>query len=295
MQQLRNNTGCCGSIHAKSIEIFLIIAFSFGIIAITINLVLTLWIFKYSYYLFIIEILLIALNVFSLIFAIILRVWRSQGLAMDQKYSCSHCMSIIILFLVIINLLGSLGEDALFYFVYAVSFTENFNNLKIFEIYEKIMNNSNENDDSKPIFSDINIYKIVPWVCINANSFIQILALIFNILLKQRIKHKSDYGISSLLLTQHLPNSSQSQRANDRNTVINLSDNKKGDKKKGKKNKKKNIYSGDENKDKKKKNKKQKSPEKEQNSNPDTDQIKIMDERKKKKKKSKKSKNKDKK
>ena len=41
-------SGCCGSTHAKVFEIILIIGFSSSIVLLTINLVLTMWFFKFA-------------------------------------------------------------------------------------------------------------------------------------------------------------------------------------------------------------------------------------------------------
>ena len=57
-------SGCCGSTHAKVFEIILIIGFSSAIVLLTINLVLTMWFFKFAYSIFYIQIGLIALNLF---------------------------------------------------------------------------------------------------------------------------------------------------------------------------------------------------------------------------------------
>ena len=56
----------------------------------------------------------------SLSFIIILRYWRSNGSVLTINYSLSYYFSIIVLSLVIINLLGSICEEILFYFVYYI-------------------------------------------------------------------------------------------------------------------------------------------------------------------------------
>ena len=62
--------GCCGNIHAKIFEIILIVAFIISIILLIINFAVTLWVFKLSYALLLIEIGLLILNAISLIFSI---------------------------------------------------------------------------------------------------------------------------------------------------------------------------------------------------------------------------------
>ena len=111
------NKGCCPSVHAKTFEIILIIGFILSIILLIVNLVLSLWCFKYSYALFIIEIGLIALNFISIILSIILRVWRSDGSVHNKNFSSSNSVAIFNIVLVIINLLASIAEEVLFSFV----------------------------------------------------------------------------------------------------------------------------------------------------------------------------------
>ena len=117
MENQDKNQGCCPSVHAKNFEIILIIGFILSIILLTVNLILTLWCFKYSYTLFIIEIGLVALNFISIILSIILRVWRSDGSVHNQNSSSSSGVAIFNIFLVIINLLASIAEEVLFSFV----------------------------------------------------------------------------------------------------------------------------------------------------------------------------------
>ena len=109
-----NSGGCCGSTHAKIFEIFLIISFIIALAGLIINLVLTMCYFFYSYPIFFIEILLIALNFFCFILSILLRVWRSNGSVFNQNYSSSSYISLFILVFSIINILGSIVEDILF-------------------------------------------------------------------------------------------------------------------------------------------------------------------------------------
>ena len=110
----------CGRTHGKFFEVILIMTFSLGTIFLTINLAVTEWFFKQSHYLLSIEIILLILNVISLSFIIILRYWRSNGSVLTTNYSLSYYFSIIVLSLVIINLLGSICEEILFYFVYYI-------------------------------------------------------------------------------------------------------------------------------------------------------------------------------
>lgn len=301
MNRINNQIGFCGKVHAKIFEIILIVGFTFGDIVLAINFALNMWFFKQSYYILYIEIGLLALNFFSIIFSIILRVFRSNGSVLNDKYTCSHCISIIILFLVIINFLGSLGEDALFYFVFSyIKFIEGDHHdeisdsqIKILEIFEKIMNNIDEEEDRRRLSDDdeekekrkLNILKILPWISFSLNAFIQILALVFIILLIKRIKHKSDYGIALGILTQNGQGSSiQNQMATNRNSGIGLADN--------------NIYKGKKTKTNKKKSKQKKaakSPRNNMISSPESDQVEINKKGKRNKKgKKKKNKNKDK-
>ena len=93
-----SNLECCRSIHAKVFEIILIIGFISSLILLTVNLVLTMWLIKYSIYIFIIEIVLIGFNFIASILAIILRAWRSNGSVENKNNSSSYCISINNLF-----------------------------------------------------------------------------------------------------------------------------------------------------------------------------------------------------
>ena len=112
-----SESGCFDSIEAKSFEIILIIGFFLGEAALVVNLVLTLWCFKHSLFLFITEIGLGGLNVVNIILAVILRIWRSDGSVFKSNLSSSKTITIISLVILIINFLGSAGEDVLFYFL----------------------------------------------------------------------------------------------------------------------------------------------------------------------------------
>ena len=118
MENLKNKAGCCGSIHGKTFEIFLIIDFLLGAAVLIVNLMLTKWYLQQSHYVFFIEIGLISLNGLCLIFTIILRCWRSDGSVLSTNYSSSYCLSVLIIVFVVLNFLGSVTEEVLFYFLY---------------------------------------------------------------------------------------------------------------------------------------------------------------------------------
>jgi len=258
MKNENNNQGCCPSVHAKIFEIILIIGFILPIILLIINLVITLWCFKCSYSLFIIEIGLLVLNFICFIISIILRCWRSDGSVLKENFSSSNSAVIFNIVLVIINILASITEDVLFSFVisflalyldkefsdYILGFDikdledsiNDYNSLiSRFEQYGmlspeirndfedelkkskiilkkgkrfvKIMNKNyqkklfsfleNINDSEKAediITKRIKTLKILPWITINFNIFMQLLMLIFLIIIINRIKLRSDFG-----------------------------------------------------------------------------------------------------
>ena len=260
MKNENNNQGCCPSVHAKIFEIILIIGFILPIILLIINLVITLWCFKCSYSLFIIEIGLLVLNFICFIISIILRCWRSDGSVLKENFSSSNSAVIFNIVLVIINILASITEDVLFSFVisflalyldkefsdYILGFDikdledsiNDYNSLiSRFEQYGmlspeirndfedelkkskiilkkgkrfvKIMNKNyqkklfsfleNINDSEKAediITKRIKTLKILPWITINFNIFMQLLMLIFLIIIINRIKLRSDFGFS---------------------------------------------------------------------------------------------------
>ena len=117
MQQINKNQGCCSKIPAKNFEIILIIGFLLSTILLIVNLIISLWCFKHSYPLFIIEIGLLSLNVISFILSIILRVWRSNFSVFNTNFSSSNGVAVFNLILIIINLLSSIAEEVLFSFV----------------------------------------------------------------------------------------------------------------------------------------------------------------------------------
>ena len=270
---MKNKTGFCGSIHGKSFEILLIILFTLGFIMLTVNLIVTEWYLRDSSSLFIIEICLVALNGLCLILTIILRLWRSNGSVLNTNYTSSHCVSIIEFFLIIINLLGSIIEGILFFFIYyIISYDPD---KEITEFYTKVAE------------INVSVLKTLPWISFSLNTFCQILSLVFIILLIKRIKHKSDYGIATDAMTQNgsaLPNGSSSNRnavylENSNNQVY------QEEKRKSKKSKT----------SKKKVKKNERSARKEVFSNAESDQIEINKKSRKKKSRKKRSKSKDKK
>ncbi len=258
MKNENNNQGCCPSVHAKIFEIILIIGFILPIILLIINLVITLWCFKCSYSLFIIEIGLLVLNFICFIISIILRCWRSDGSVLKENFSSSNSAVIFNIVLVIINILASITEDVLFSFVISFlalyldkefsdyilgfdikdledsindynslisrfeqygmlspeirnDFEDEFKKRKIIlkkgKRFVKIMNKNyqkklfsfleNINDSEKAediITKRIKTLKILPWITINFNIFMQLLMFIFLIIIINRIKLKSDFG-----------------------------------------------------------------------------------------------------
>ena len=287
---------CCGSVNAKAFEILLIIGFILSTAGLTVNFILNMYIFKYSYSIFSLEIVLMALNVFCLIFAIVLRVWRSNGSVLTTSYSSSLCLSSIILVFSIISLLGSGALDGLFY--YTIDFLNKIDDQetlqKRFDIYKLIFNKNKEmsKDNNCDISDDktkLKILKLAPWISINLNAFVQVLSIFFLCIIRQRIKFKSDVGSSQSVPTQTaqpLTNRMDSQRNS--GTNLGLSNNNM---------KNSNIYEGEtkiKNTYKKKKKKDNKNNKKEKDV-PESDDIEIVGKKKKKKKKSKKkSKSKDK-
>ena len=287
---------CCGSVNAKAFEILLIIGFILSTAGLTVNFILNMYIFKYSYSIFSLEIVLMALNVFCLIFAIVLRVWRSNGSVLTTSYSSSLCLSSVILVFSIISLLGSGALDGLFY--YTIDFLTGDIDPetlpKRYDIYKLIFNKNKEmsKDNNYDISDDktkLKILKLLPWISINLNAFVQVLSIFFLCIIRQRIKFKSDVGSSQSVPTQTaqpLTNRMDSQRNS--GTNLGLSNNNM---------KNSNIYEGEtkiKNTYKKKKKKDNKNNEKEKDV-PESDDIEIVGKKKKKKKKSKKkSKSKDK-
>ena len=243
------NKGCCPSVHAKTFEIILINGFGLSITLLIVNLALSLWCFKYSYALFIIEIGLIALNFISIILSIILRVWRRDGSVHNKNFSSSNNVAIFNIVLVLINLLASIAEEVLFSFV--ISFLSLYLDFRKNKAAENEAREALENDFSDPNNYDLDPYpemmipdiqdfeqlekkgkifekimnkyfeimfefdgggkkglnlmakkikmlKIMPWIAINFNIFIQFLMVIFIIILIGRINRKSDFGFAQI-------------------------------------------------------------------------------------------------
>ena len=271
ISQVPTPSGCCGKTHAKIFEILLIVGFSASVAILVVNLVLTMFIFKYS----------------DIIFSIILRVWRSNGSVLDLHYSSSNAISIIILVIIILNLICSLGEDVLYYFIVPSFVIEDYEPApKIKEIAEKLFNKNTKFDKNfgENLEKNKTILKILPWASASFSALVQIISMIFIILIRKRIKYKSDFGIvSNIIQTQALQQSSQNKMSGN-NTNLGLGSN----------NKTNNIYEGNAKDVKTKKSKKKKKSKDEDNGMvvPDSDQIEIMTKKKKKAKKGKKKKNK---
>lgn len=288
ISQVPTPSGCCGKTHAKIFEILLIVGFSASVAILVVNLVLTMFIFKYSDIIFFSEIGIAALNFICIIFSIILRVWRSNGSVLDLHYSSSNAISIIILVIIILNLICSLGEDALYYFTVPLLTMDEDDpepSEKIEEIFEKIFNKEIDNTAYMDLEKNRTILKILPWASASFSALVQIISMIFIILIRKRIKYKSDFGIvSNIIQTQALQQSSQNKMSGN-NTNLGLGSNN---------NKNNNIYEGNAKDVKTKKSKKKKKSKDEDNGMvvPDSDQIEIMTKKKKKAKKGKKKKNK---
>ena len=282
----------CGSVHAKIFEILLIVGYILSIVGLAVNLVLTMYCFKYSYSIFSLEICLAALNIFCLIFAILLRVWRSNGSVNTTLNSASLTLSSVILVLAIIILLGSGAEDGLFY--YTISFLtgdiskEGLSDQELTdrsEIFQKIFNKYKDMDDVwdkiQENKSKTQIIRLLPWISINFNALIQALSIFFIIIIRQRIKYKTDLESSQVVQTQVAqelnPNRTNLQRNSGTNLALS--------------NNNANIY---EDINLKKPKKRRKSKEIKENGVDNSDNVDIVGKKKGKKKKKKKSKSKDK-
>ena len=283
----------CGSVHAKIFEILLIVGYILSIVGLVVNLVLTMYCFKYSYSIFSLEICLAALNIFCLIFAILLRVWRSNGSVNTTLNSASLTLSSVILVLAIIILLGSGAEDGLFYYTISLLTLDFYKKnpstqeskdreeifLKIFnkygdmgkDVWDKIRNHK----------SKTQIIRLLPWISINFNALIQALSIFFIIIIRQRIKYKTDLESSQVVQTQVAqelnPNRTNLQRNSGTNLALS--------------NNNANIY---EDINLKKPKKRRKSKEIKENGVDNSDNVDIVGKKKGKKKKKKKSKSKDK-
>lgn len=226
----------CGGIHAKIFEILLIVGYLLSLAGLVVNLVLTMYCFKYSYAIFYLEICLTALNAFCFLFAILLRVWRSNGSVNTSNNSASLCLSSVILVFAIIILLGSGAEDGLFYYTISVltgdfwkkhkpdlqaylDRIEIFN--KIFNKYKDLYNDKNYNElgDNK---SKLQILRLLPWISMNFNALIQILSIFFIIIIRQRIKFKTELESSQVVQTQVAQELNQNKANTQRNSGTNL-------------------------------------------------------------------------
>ena len=218
MGKKNQNQGCCPDTHAKCFEIILIIGFALSIIVLTVNFILNLWCFKLSIYLFILIIASIALSAISIILSIILRVWRSDDSVLRINYSSSNTTSCFLLVLVIINILSSVSEETLYYFIYDYFIIEDkffecindINNIcpeitdlskkseKAYETLKKILNKVEKKGfgfkDDKDEENKKKLIKLVPWIAFNFNILILILMIVFVIILKGRIKLKNHFG-----------------------------------------------------------------------------------------------------
>ena len=210
-----DDDGCCPDTHAKCFEIVLIVGFLFSLIALTVNMILNLWFFKFSTFLLIGQIVPMALNAISFIISIILRCWRSDNSVFKKNFSSSNSAACFLLVLVIINFLSAIADDVLFYFAYNSLHIEdelinNFNNdrarnelteklLKSEKWFNKIVDKYKEADnnygfDDKEYEKKRSIILLLPWVVFNFNLFIQFLAIILDCILMGRIKLKNHFG-----------------------------------------------------------------------------------------------------
>ena len=210
--------GCCPDTHAKCFEIILIVGFILSMAALIVNLVLNLWCFKLSLYILILSIVSIAMSAISLILSIILRYWRSDDSFLKKNSSSASGVSTFLLVLVIINILSSIAEEVLYFFIYnylhiedqikncilnGCDFEES-NNLinkldKAEKTYIKILNKLIKNggygiDDDDELEKKKKLLKLLPWIAFNFDIFIQILMLIFIFILKGRINIKNHFG-----------------------------------------------------------------------------------------------------
>ena len=220
MKQISNNPGCCPHANAKIFEIILIIGFLLTIILLIINLALTIWFFKNSHSLFIIEIGLLGLNALSFILSIILRIWRSDGSVLNSNLSSSNTVAVINLIVVIINLLLSIAEEVLFSFVFPyINYMYNLYNLsnddnddnddndgwnddylnilvnliKKKKNFYKIMDKLDEEEDEfgfdeddndlSKVLIKLNTLRILPWIAVNFNILIEFIMFIFIIII----------------------------------------------------------------------------------------------------------------
>ena len=250
-----DDDGCCPDTHAKCFELVLIVGFLLGIAALTVNLVLNLWFFKLSLFLFIFTIVPMALNLISFIISIILRNWRSDNSVFKKNFSSSSSAACFLLVILIINFLSTAGEIVFYYFVYNyLSLQEDDENCEkqgsncnpdelkkkleaAKKIYYKIMNKCKGHcdfgiDDLQKLQKKTDMVKLLPWAAFCLNLFIQFLMIIMDCIIMGRIKLKSHFGFP-----EEGKNKSSKNKMIDDDYEIKE---KKGVKKKGKKKKKKN-------------------------------------------------------
>ena len=210
MRFISNDSGFFPNTDAKKFEIILIAGFVLTFIILIINFGFTLWFFKFSNSLFIIEIVLLALNVLSIILTIILRVWRNNRSIFDTNLWSSIVVVIFNLVIVIINFLLSIVEEVLFSFVFeyisysiAKSAKDYWKTLspedleKMNENYHRIMDKlENAKDVKDSLKKDLkkNTLRILPWIAFNFNILVQFIMFIIIIILMGRIKRQSDFG-----------------------------------------------------------------------------------------------------
>ena len=158
-------------------------------------------IFFYSYPIFFIEILLIALNLFCFILSILLRVWRSNGSVFNQNYSSSSYISVFILVFSIISILGSIVEDLLFFLTMDIYLGKTKSRgrmktfLKIFNKFEKKVEEEEKFLFIKDKKKLLKVLEILPWVSMNFNAFVQIINIIFITIIRKRINIRADFGV----------------------------------------------------------------------------------------------------
>ena len=107
--------GFCAKVHGKVFEIILLIGFIIAIGTLLAFFLLTKWYIKFSTYLLYGVYGLLAINFLSMIFTIILRVWRSNGSVLKDHSSSSSAISILIVILILINFLCSIAGDILYH------------------------------------------------------------------------------------------------------------------------------------------------------------------------------------
>ena len=282
-----------GSAHAKIFEILLIVGYSLSIAVLALNFGLTFFCFKYSYAIFCLEIGMLCLNIFCLIVAILLRIWRNDGSVNNSKNSSSLCLASAIIALAIVILLSSGAEDGLFYYTISMLTGDYYKKnpdpkdmQDRFQIFKKIFNKYKDMSNN-PDIGDIetkkyqrNLFRFLPWISINFNALIQALSIFFIIIIRQRIKYKTDLESSQSVQTQVAQELNQNKTNTQRNSATNLALSNNNPK----------IYE-DINLKKPKKRRKSKDA---QENGINSDNVDIVDKKKGKKKKKKKSKSKDK-